>query len=502
MPSMSSEKLKRAIEYIRQGEIEVAQEMILGVIEEDPSYEKAWIWLVETVPTQEEKIDVLKACLDQNPDSALARKALTRLSKLPPPKPAPMVYEEPLTAIPSKEEPPSTRTNFEDFFSSGDGMVPTEFETSGIHLADSEEAGKVIEEEVGEIASEDEMLDFFKSFSLEQRAEDGAAETAETSQAFPVFERSGEGVFSFDETEDEAAPFGTDDFFLSEAEPSPFDEELEESADTAFEGFDTDSGGGAEELDFLFDDEEEETAPGYDASQQTEDDWLNLNQLIGADEAEAGPASEEDLSFLFTDGETDTPERPANGETSPFLISEDELDDIFGAEEENHMPQTSISEPAFSETGMQFLNMEEPIEEAEAESDELPPPIPVAPMTDLGDYLYEEPETKVDDLLDLGNDLRQEVMGPPAARAAQAPRKPSPQAAARKKKKENQTFIIGIAILGMVIIVSILGMAWFYWQSLQLASRSTPTPVVSPTEEYTLVAPWLNESEATMETPP
>ena len=81
MPSKHSERLKQAIDYIRSGEKEIAREIILEIIQADPDYEKAWIWLVETVPDRANKIDILKTRLEQYPEtSPFSRIALDKIA--------------------------------------------------------------------------------------------------------------------------------------------------------------------------------------------------------------------------------------------------------------------------------------------------------------------------------------------------------------------------------------------------------------------------------------
>ena len=81
MPSKFSDQLKQAIIYIKAGEMEIAKEIIMEIIQKDPEYEKAWIWLVETVPDKREKADILKTRIEQFPDSSpLAHRVLQKIA--------------------------------------------------------------------------------------------------------------------------------------------------------------------------------------------------------------------------------------------------------------------------------------------------------------------------------------------------------------------------------------------------------------------------------------
>jgi len=119
MPSKSSETLKQAIDYLRSGDVDTAREMILTIIDTDPAYEKAWIWLVETVAEKDGKVEILTTRLQKYPeDSPLARKALERLApealfSLARPKTTPFTSPEPPTEEPFQDENADTPFPFD-----------------------------------------------------------------------------------------------------------------------------------------------------------------------------------------------------------------------------------------------------------------------------------------------------------------------------------------------------------------------------------------------------
>jgi hypothetical protein len=81
MPSKHSEQLKEAIDLIRAGNKDAAREMILEIIQDEPQYEKAWLWLVETVANRADKVEILKTRLEQYPDdSPYSRIALEKIA--------------------------------------------------------------------------------------------------------------------------------------------------------------------------------------------------------------------------------------------------------------------------------------------------------------------------------------------------------------------------------------------------------------------------------------
>ncbi len=73
---MPSEELIRAISLARAGEKDSARHILLKIVQEEPHNEMAWIWLVDTMPTDAQRISTLKQCLRNLPSSQIARRAL------------------------------------------------------------------------------------------------------------------------------------------------------------------------------------------------------------------------------------------------------------------------------------------------------------------------------------------------------------------------------------------------------------------------------------------
>ena len=77
---MAANELKDAIELIKRGKLNEAREILEPYIIAHPHEIQAWMWEVETRDNKEEKIKILEACLQHNPDSALVNKALKTLT--------------------------------------------------------------------------------------------------------------------------------------------------------------------------------------------------------------------------------------------------------------------------------------------------------------------------------------------------------------------------------------------------------------------------------------
>jgi len=74
-----SEIIAQAITHIHQGEKEQARQILLALIKANPRNEAAWLWLVETVNNDTERIRVLEQCLKRIPQSQRAQTGLARL---------------------------------------------------------------------------------------------------------------------------------------------------------------------------------------------------------------------------------------------------------------------------------------------------------------------------------------------------------------------------------------------------------------------------------------
>jgi peptide/nickel transport system permease protein len=75
----SSEKIARAITLIHQGQKEQARQILLALLKTNPRSEEAWLWLVETTESDNERIQVLEQCLKRIPQSQRAQRGLAHL---------------------------------------------------------------------------------------------------------------------------------------------------------------------------------------------------------------------------------------------------------------------------------------------------------------------------------------------------------------------------------------------------------------------------------------
>ncbi len=71
--------LHQAISLAQSGRVEDAHALLHKITSEDPSQEMAWLWLVQTEPDPEQRIQILEECLRHNPQSTLAKKGLISL---------------------------------------------------------------------------------------------------------------------------------------------------------------------------------------------------------------------------------------------------------------------------------------------------------------------------------------------------------------------------------------------------------------------------------------
>ncbi len=111
---MSSQDLNRAIQLARAGDKKTARQILLRVVQEQPTNEMAWIWLADTMPDDARRIATLKQCLKLIPDSQVARKALQALEATPKPKEAAKKPPETQpTPPPPQPQPPTPQSSSE-----------------------------------------------------------------------------------------------------------------------------------------------------------------------------------------------------------------------------------------------------------------------------------------------------------------------------------------------------------------------------------------------------
>lgn len=68
--------LQKAIALAQSGKVEDAHALLHRITAEDPTQELAWLWLVQTEPDHQQRIQILEECLRHNPQSEYARKGL------------------------------------------------------------------------------------------------------------------------------------------------------------------------------------------------------------------------------------------------------------------------------------------------------------------------------------------------------------------------------------------------------------------------------------------
>ena len=99
---MEQPGLQEAIALQKSGQSSQAREILLQILRIDPHQEAAWLWLVETIQEDTQRIAVLERCLKFNPQSQTARRALQYYQKknaasaaTPSPEPPPAVEDRP-----------------------------------------------------------------------------------------------------------------------------------------------------------------------------------------------------------------------------------------------------------------------------------------------------------------------------------------------------------------------------------------------------------------------
>jgi hypothetical protein len=79
---MKTEKLNEAISFVRTGQIEDARQILFEYIRNDPENEVAWIWLAETLSSNQDRMKIYRSCLDINPESKIVNMAIARLKSM------------------------------------------------------------------------------------------------------------------------------------------------------------------------------------------------------------------------------------------------------------------------------------------------------------------------------------------------------------------------------------------------------------------------------------
>jgi Tol biopolymer transport system component len=71
--------LSEAIRLIKTGQKDQARPLLLRVLQANPRNEAAWLWLVDALPDDAQRIAALEQCLKHNPTSRAARQGIERL---------------------------------------------------------------------------------------------------------------------------------------------------------------------------------------------------------------------------------------------------------------------------------------------------------------------------------------------------------------------------------------------------------------------------------------
>ena len=451
MPSKFSDQLKQAIIYIKAGELEIAKEIIMEIIQNDPEYEKSWIWLLETIPSNIEKADILKTRIEQFPDSSpLAHRALQKIAL------------ELLDDYSTEKEPPSTLVTSEE--------DPEEKETAVTDI----ESEALIKERLEPVEEDDTEFEDIESL-FEESIKD---------------EKEFLAVDKFDQLlqdEIEEKKISDDDLDMNLLiDEEDYDELLEQDLEQ-----------------FLQNDLNE----GYfkknikDKPDRTEeigdDDIFEFDSFLQEEEDEKTGEEDEFSSLLsqYTDTEEEAPAQPENNQSNPFILSLEESIHLFGedvtetSKTNEEGENTSQSSNAFSEEGLKELKIDS--DEFEKRLGLLSDDEMIFPDRDKG------PAESVN-ANDMRHLLEDEVTGEDVV-SKSSPLLKSPKKRKKKGtkgKKDRRTFMVGCSIIGVIILLALLGLGLLFLKNWQLRPQE-PTlivlPSATPTEEVSLEYPWLEE---------
>jgi len=100
---MDSETLNRAIELSKKGRKQEARSVLQGLVQREPNNSQAWLWLADAMGSNAERLAVLQEALQQNPDNAFIRRAVSGLGgSAAPVQPAPVPPPAPAAPVPPK----------------------------------------------------------------------------------------------------------------------------------------------------------------------------------------------------------------------------------------------------------------------------------------------------------------------------------------------------------------------------------------------------------------
>jgi len=255
---MSSKMLYEAIALIRAAKLDEARRMIFDIIRNEPTNEMAWMWLAETLSSDQDRMKVLMACQLENPNSRITKMAIEKLQE----------------KIDLETEQAVTPEPFRD----GETFDPNMPERTGHTGAIIGFDGSFI---VSEVADFDDVIDL-------RQSEDTETQPAEQDDTIVAFSA---GV---DETEISEATHGEQAFLQ---------DELESDIEEVFPAFQEESQ--PEELEFepdlsdLFQDDETpfdlDESLRFDDLEGDEGDHLS-RLFTQADELEKDQSSDEELT--------------------------------------------------------------------------------------------------------------------------------------------------------------------------------------------------------------
>ncbi|MEE4194552.1 MAG: hypothetical protein V2J07_05065 [Anaerolineae bacterium] len=489
MPSKHSERLKQAIEYIRSGEKQIAREMILEIIQDDPDYEKAWIWLVETVPDRANKIDILKTRLEQYPEtSPYSRIALDKI--------APEVLD---TLVPPSEAiiyPPGMEPRSE--------ATEDEIRYNVTVDEDDQDQFRLGEEELIQFEEPEDSSPFEASDSSVLRDED-------------MLQADDEDLFQFD---DESAAAPEDDLFHLEGDSFSGDENelFAESSPQASDNMDFVIFGESEEtleeeLD-LFGDSELDTFITDDQPQEEDIDYQSW--LDDSEPSDSHAENVDELADLLDDVIEDDEEIPIQDHTIDgfgvygIQVEEDENDDSASNpfildEDSKHILGSDVVEQAKIES--------QPLDELfrNASTGDLTPSTGFLDSPDFPAFTPDDSspayEISEEDVTTASEQFRNSLMAESISKSGQRKERLQQQKekrqekAQKKKKKKNATFIFGCSIMAAVLFFSLIAMGYVLLRSANspvykaVTVTPSPTSTITPTATAPLVAPWLDDEE-------
>jgi hypothetical protein len=466
MPSKHSERLQEAINYIKSGETEIAREIILEIIQDEPAYEKAWIWLVETVPDRENKVDILKTRLEEYPDTSPLSKIA--LDKIAPEVLGAIVPRSQAIIYPEGMEPKSDITEDEIQYNvtADDTMDSNDWDDDHDFLAMiTDEADEISQEDISQLTESDELF-------------------SEVSPAAPVEEELDFNFFEDIEGEELEAD-DLDMFLQNEKDIPPAPQPVE----------------GALDLEAWLEEE------GV-IREESPKDLEELATLLGETEEDAEFEEEPEiddpeLQREMTVKSQSEPLKPSTSTSSsnPFLLTDDESIDLLGIDV---VQETQSLDELFNTGDSQEIDFSL-LEDQELTVDDFFTPSQEIP----------EESVQPDDLdASLADDLRAEVLGDSLSysqsrQQRQSQQMEDAQLKAKKKKETNSTFILGCSVLGLIIFVSLLGLGYLAWQQsknppppTEVPPTATPTETPEPTATYPLIAPWLEQEESDIQGTP